>query len=228
MTLYHFGNCIALVYVPYYMTYKYSGLSEYGAFYKCCQAGGVYIFTQFCKMLLLATFFPDIDSNAGTEMNIVGEFFKSTFDLADILGLYLVLSSIPGIGHSKILTAGLGWASAEVVLTRALLLWFGARGSEFDWQYIQKCLESNISLIQHLTTTALVWLWTRHDLNKKYLPLVTLLLIFTPYKPLLNYLLISALAVGPWLGLVIKSIEASVIGVTVLSVYSSVAQNSIF
>jgi len=26
MTLYHFGNCLALVYVPYYFTYKYSGL----------------------------------------------------------------------------------------------------------------------------------------------------------------------------------------------------------
>lgn len=26
MTLYHFGNCVALVYVPYYLTYKYSGL----------------------------------------------------------------------------------------------------------------------------------------------------------------------------------------------------------
>lgn len=26
MTLYHFGNCLALVYVPYYLTYKYSGL----------------------------------------------------------------------------------------------------------------------------------------------------------------------------------------------------------
>lgn len=94
MTLYHFGNCLALVYVPYYLTYKYSGLqvskedfwdfltliqgysrynkgryffrSEYGAFWKCIQAGGIYIFTQLVKMLALATFFPTAD-NVGEE-----------------------------------------------------------------------------------------------------------------------------------------------------------------
>jgi hypothetical protein len=32
--------------------------SEYGAFWKCVQAGGVYALTQLGKMLLLATFFP--------------------------------------------------------------------------------------------------------------------------------------------------------------------------
>lgn len=59
----------------------------------------------------------------------------------------MVLSRIPGKGHSKLITAGLGWASAEVILSRGLLLWFGARGAEFSWLYIQKCLESNISLV---------------------------------------------------------------------------------
>jgi len=34
MTLYHFANCLALAYTPYYLTYKYSGLAEYGAFWK--------------------------------------------------------------------------------------------------------------------------------------------------------------------------------------------------
>ena len=34
MTLYHFANCLALAYTPYYLTYKYMGLSEYGAFWK--------------------------------------------------------------------------------------------------------------------------------------------------------------------------------------------------
>lgn len=101
MTLYHFGNCVALL-TPYYFTYKYSGLwvyfwllvicrlpspqlyqvnkklfvnfpgllfnhrSEYGAFWKCVQAGGIYIFTQLVKMLVLATFFySDAPSSSG-------------------------------------------------------------------------------------------------------------------------------------------------------------------
>lgn len=32
--------------------------SEYGAFWKCIQGGIIYAFTQLCKMLILATFFP--------------------------------------------------------------------------------------------------------------------------------------------------------------------------
>lgn len=72
---------------------------------------------------------------------------KCSIDLADLVGILIVLNSIPGKGHAKVLTAGIGWASAEVILTRFLLLWFGARGAEFDWKYIQKSLESNISLV---------------------------------------------------------------------------------
>lgn len=113
MTLYHFGNCVALVYVPFMLTYKYSGLwvfhwlpessynhmtliylwyrwlaehaahllkfnynwkkfnrSEYGAFWKCVQASGIYVFTQLCKMLVLATFFPDTSTNTTDELNL--------------------------------------------------------------------------------------------------------------------------------------------------------------
>lgn len=76
------------------------------------------------------------------------EFSKCTIDIADLLGLAVVLNRIPGKGHSKLITAGLGWATAEVILTRGLVLWVGARGAEFSWLYIQKCLESNISLVK--------------------------------------------------------------------------------
>lgn len=64
-----------------------------------------------------------------------------------MLGFGLILSRIPGKGHNKIITAGLGWAMAEVVLTKGVLLWSGARGPEFSWMYLQKCLDSNILLV---------------------------------------------------------------------------------
>lgn len=73
---------------------------------------------------------------------------KSSVDLADIVGIYFILQSIPGKGHAKVMTAGIGWAGAEILLTRFLLLWVGARGTEFDWKYTQKCLESNINLVR--------------------------------------------------------------------------------
>ncbi|GJQ64885.1 hypothetical protein Trydic_g7058 [Trypoxylus dichotomus] len=223
MTLYHFGNCIALIYVPYYLTYKYSGLSEYGAFWKCIQAGLIYMITQLTKMLILATFFPDNDSDLGSD--VLSEFLKTTVDVIDLGGLYAVLNRIPGKGHSKVLTAGIGWATAEVILSRALLLWFGARGAEFDWKYIQKCLESNISLLHHIATVTLVWLWSRHDLKYNLKPIVTALLLFSAYKNLILDFVSDMLLTGPWIGLLIKAIVTFILGGFTLTIYAGLAQS---
>merc|ERR1711990_595429 len=53
MTFYHFVNCMALACVPFHLVCKYSGLAEYGAFWKCVTAGFVYVVTQLAKMLFL-------------------------------------------------------------------------------------------------------------------------------------------------------------------------------
>uniref|UniRef100_A0A182SNN4 BOS complex subunit TMEM147 n=1 Tax=Anopheles maculatus TaxID=74869 RepID=A0A182SNN4_9DIPT len=225
MTLYHFGNCAALVYVPYYFTYKYSGLSEYGSFWKCVQAGGIYVFTQLCKMLVLATFFPDTDTfSEGAPFNFIAEFLRCSVDLVDFLGLAFVLSRIPGKGHSKLITAGLGWATAEVILSRGLMLWVGARGAEFSWIYIQKCLESNVLLVQHLSTATLLWLFSRHDLDKKFVPLVVLLLVATSYRGVWLEGTLHAISAGPWLSLALKALITSCMGVGTLHIYSGLAQ----
>ncbi|KAF7991499.1 hypothetical protein HCN44_008811 [Aphidius gifuensis] len=225
MTLYHFGNCVALIYVPYYLIYKYSGLSEYGAFWKCIQAGGIYVFIQLVKMLALATFFPTTDNTVQEGFEFFGEFSKYSIDLLDLVGIFLVLNRIPGKGHAKILTAGVGWAGAEVLLTRFLLLWIGARGAEFDWRYIQKSLESNILLIQHITTACLVWLWSRHDLRRVLVPLVITMLILTVYRPLTVDILSSMLLISPWTSLLIKAIVTLGTGGITLNLYSGLANS---
>ncbi|KAL1139798.1 hypothetical protein AAG570_006775 [Ranatra chinensis] len=223
MTLFHFGNCLALVYVPYYLTYKYSGLSEYGAFWKCMQAGGIYAITQLCKMLILATFFPTTDTNIHGQFDIIGEFLKATVDMADLLGMYAVLSGIPGKGHAKLLTAGVGWAGAEAALTRCLLLWVGAKGAEFDWKYIQKSLESNISLVQSITTATLVWLWSRHDLSRAAVPVVTAMLLLSSYKSLILDIIVAT-TVGPWTMLMLRAAYTLILGVTTLKIYAGLAE----
>ena len=42
--------------------------SEYEAFWKCVQAGMIYMFTQVAKMLVLATFFPDNIGDIGNDI----------------------------------------------------------------------------------------------------------------------------------------------------------------
>lgn len=41
----------------------------------------------------------------------------------------------------------LGWATAELIMTRLVPLWVGARGVEFDWKYIQMSFDANVSLV---------------------------------------------------------------------------------
>ena len=96
-------------------------------------------------------------------MLIFRYFPQATVDLADLVGIYLVMQRVSGKGQVKVLVAGLGWAFAELVLTRLVFLWVGARGVEFDWRYIQKALDANISLLHFVSLACLVWVWIRRD-----------------------------------------------------------------
>ncbi|XP_018006555.1 transmembrane protein 147 [Hyalella azteca] len=193
MTFYHLGNCLFLAYGPYFLTYKYFELSEYGAFWKCVQVGGMYLLTQLCKMLLLATFFPaDLPSPAG--ISLLTEIFKSTMDFGDLFAISLVLRKISASGPIKVLIAGLGWSTADMVLTRVLPLWVGARGLQFDWKYIIMSLEANVVMVHHLAVTALVYLWSRTDSSSPHRPLLALLAVCSVYCPLLPAIYTAVLA----------------------------------
>ncbi len=72
---------------------------------------------------------------------------KTTVDLGDLVGLYIAMTRIAGKCEIKYLIAGVGWASAELIMTKFFPLWTGARGVEFDWKYIQMSLDANISLV---------------------------------------------------------------------------------
>ena len=50
----------------------------------------------------------------------------------------------------------LGWASSEAIATRFLPLWFGARGTEFDWKYIQMSFISNFNLVRRRHTNLII------------------------------------------------------------------------
>ncbi|XP_059151934.1 BOS complex subunit TMEM147-like [Physella acuta] len=221
MTFFHFGNCVALAYVPYVIVYKCSGLAEYSAFWKCVQAGGAYLFTQLCKMLLLATFFPATETASGG-LDITGEFLKSTVDIADLVGLHIVMSKFAGKGQLKFMIAGMGWATAELIVTRFLPLWMGARGVEFDWKYIQMSFDSNISLIHHISVAMLVWMYSRSDLQKSSLPVVVTLLGLACYRPLIVEILMQAVGLGSWMLLLAKAGFTSIVALISLQMYLSI------
>ncbi|KAK5621884.1 hypothetical protein CRENBAI_003575 [Crenichthys baileyi] len=185
--------------------HQQTGLSEYNAFWRCVQAGATYLFVQLCKMLFLATFFPTWEGGAGV-YDFVGEFMKSTVDLADLLGLHLVMSRNAGKGEYKIMVAAMGWATAELVMSRFLPLWVGARGIEFDWKYIQMSFDSNISLVHYIAMAAVVWMFTRYDLPKSFRLPVTVLLALCVYKAFLIELFVHVFLLGSWTVLLVKAV----------------------
>merc|ERR1712142_1404591 len=244
MTFYHFVNCMALACVPYHLVYKYTGLAEYGSFWKCVTAGLVYMVTQLVKMLFLATFFPITSIGGGDDDDIfredpeqpmafdfLTEFLKLTVDLGDLVGLYLVMQRVAGKGQVKILVAGVGWAFAEFLLTRVIFLWVGARGIEFDWKYIQKSLDSNVNLVHYLTLAALVWLWMRRDLVKSQsagadannvAPLLLVLIAVCSYKTLLLDTSTLVFELGSWASLGIKAVATLLLGSITMQIYAGI------
>lgn len=70
----------------------------------------------------------------------------------------------------------------------------------------------------------MVWLFTRHDLNKSLKPLVTILLVVTIFKGVWLDGLLSVLTFGPWSTIAVKALVASLIGFVSLNVYAGLAQ----
>lgn len=184
MTYYHLGNCLALAYGPYYIVYKHFELSEYGAFWKCVQVAGLYLVTELCKMLLLATLFP---ADLISDTSLLSVFLQCTVDIADLVGLSLVMKKISASGLTKVMIAGLGWSSGDFLLGRALPLWAGARGLQFDWQYLLMSLEANQMLVQHMVMAGLVFAWQRCQRHQQSHVAALAALVF--YTPLLAPLL---------------------------------------
>lgn len=222
MTFFHFLNCVTLAGAPHVIVYKASGLSEYGAYWKCIQAGIAYFLTQFCKMLVLATFFPERETS-GDAFDFVGEFLKTTADVVDLLGMYMIMTQIAAKGSQKFAIAGIGWASAELLMTRFLPFWIGARGTEFEWRYVQMSLESNVNLIQTLAEATLVWLYTRHDLSRSLRPVTALLLAVCCYRPFILQLVTFGTGIGAWTLLAVELFSTAVTGLLALRMYHSLA-----
>jgi Predicted membrane protein (DUF2053) len=147
----------------------------------------------------------------------------SALDLLDFVGLAFVLSKIPGKGHSKLLIAATGWTAAEIILSKGLTLW-RARGAEFSWIYTQKSLESNILLVVTLAVTTLLWLFSRHDLNRRLVPIVTFLLLAIAFRSVWLDGTLFLLNFGPWSSLMVKgAVAVCGFGLPTVYLYSTMA-----
>merc|ERR1719449_269452 len=180
-------------------------------------------------MLFLATFFPmsDLEPEEGEGDHMAQPahmFLRATVDMADLIGIYLIMSRVSGKGAVKVLVAGLGWAFAELVLTRLVFLWVGARGVEFDWRYIQKSFDANISLLHFITLATLVWMWTKRNSQHGagVTGVLSLVLGLACYKGLLVSGAASFMQLGSWATLLQDAVVSICLGLVSLQLYLGV------
>merc|ERR1719348_1144143 len=181
-------------------------------------------------MLFLATFFPMSDTEPDTDLdiphtfNFLNDFLRATVDMADLIGIYLVMSRVSGKGSVKVLIAGLGWAFAELVLTRLVFLWVGARGVEFDWRYIQKSFEANISLLHFITLATLVWMWTKRNCahSNGVTGVLSLVLAIACYKSVILGGAANLMQLGNWAALLQDGLVSCCLGLVSLQLYLGV------
>lgn len=97
------------------------------------------------------------------------ETLKCSVELLDMLGLYLVITRLLGRSEMKVMITAvgkllltgechraceiilcltIGWGTAELLGTKVIPLWVGARGVEFSWNNLQTALDANINLVR--------------------------------------------------------------------------------
>merc|ERR1719412_1307341 len=178
-------------------------------------------------MLFLATFFPmsDVEEGEGEhKFDFLNDLLRATVDMADLVGIYFVMARVAGRGSVKVLVAGLGWGFAELVLTRLVFLWVGARGVEFDWKYIQKSFDANISLLHFISLSALVAMWSKRNAahSAGVTGVLSLVLGLACYKGLIVSGATAVLELGSWAKLLQDAVITSCLGLVSLQLYLGV------
>ena len=112
----------------------------------------------------------------------------------------------------------------QVALSKFLQLWFGARGIEFDWKYMQLCLDSNLVLLQHIVTATFIWIWAKQHLSSRMTSCISMILLVTCYKPLILEHLKFILGYNEWMALVVNAIFTLSIAFSGLYTYVSITR----
>ena len=72
----------------------------------------------------------------------------------------------------------------------------------------------------------LVWIWTRNDLNRSFLPMITTLLILANFRSVLIEALVQVFSLNSWVFLLFKGVFTLVIACFSLQLYVGFVDSS--
>ncbi|KAI3386977.1 hypothetical protein SNEBB_002465 [Seison nebaliae] len=121
--------------------------------------------------MIIATFIPTsatIMSNPNHSSYFPIQLFTHSLDVVDLMGIYYMLTTINVQSERRPLIVGFSWAIADLLLTKFLSLWVGARSQEFDWKYTIISLQSIVLLILYISQSFLLSKYMRQPTVKVY------------------------------------------------------------
>jgi len=145
----HFVNCAVLTFAPYWVLYKSSKLSEYRALQVILFAGLGFALTQVAELISMALLLPGKTDAPGFHLG--QELGELLVHFLEPIGVHLTLNKIPRLSQYpadlRVVAVAIGWSCAQSLALFLFPLWFGARGMEFSWDYIQMGLTANVQLV---------------------------------------------------------------------------------
>ncbi|TGZ66362.1 hypothetical protein CRM22_005357 [Opisthorchis felineus] len=159
MGLFHLANCLLLATGPYFLVYKVSGMRENDAFWKCCKMIVLYGITQLTRFFL-ATLVPH-----HLELTVQNNFlfFDVPGALIELVVVYFSVRRASSRSEFSILASSIGWATASLLSTKYIPIWFGTKGLEFDWRYICLSYQANLEMVIIFSLFYSLWIIVRRQ-----------------------------------------------------------------
>eukprot|EP00029_Vermamoeba_vermiformis_P001372 TRINITY_DN11547_c0_g1_i1.p1 TRINITY_DN11547_c0_g1~~TRINITY_DN11547_c0_g1_i1.p1 ORF type:complete len:219 (+),score=58.71 TRINITY_DN11547_c0_g1_i1:56-712(+) len=181
MTYYHFLNCVAVAFLPYFVTYKASHLSEYGAIRAVLIGVFGYLITQMIQLVIQSS----IISTESAVFNLTQEALKFLIGLVSVSGMAMSLTRVKD-KETRVLGVGLGWGLGECIARRVVPLYLMASGYDWSVQHLLVALDSLPVLLLSLALAALVTLSNRRLVQVTPVRVGLALVLLT--GPLFSYL----------------------------------------
>merc|ERR1712048_793950 len=171
------------------------------------------------------------------KFDFLDDFLRATVDMADLVGIYFVMSRVAGRGSVKVLVAGLGWGFAELAKMLFLATFFPMSSSGSapgGWSLTgstsRRVLTPTSPFLHFISLASLVWMWTKR--NTTHGPGVTgvlsVVLGVACYKGLIVSGAATLLELGSWAKLVQDGLITSCLALVSLQLYLGVTSTEKF
>ncbi|CAG9324997.1 unnamed protein product [Blepharisma stoltei] len=154
MDVLHLINCFILSFGPIFIIFRTTRLRLYGV--RTLISG----FVGYIISAMFSLIFIDFNTKLKESRPIYAELITGLAGFVDVFILQAIFSwrsTKIGDKNIKMISAGLGWASAKIIAGYLISIISTSKESEFSWDFIQKSILANCEIGQMIAFACLVW-----------------------------------------------------------------------